>query len=186
MAKAAAKESQALSGSADPLEVVLAKYVDEFIAGNQAAQVVASGLRVIGIGFRPVIDHLTFRTLHVDERAKEFLAYGYEYDQKLGLLEYENWWAKIYRKRGYPALFIDQAFEGKRGKSSLIPEWVGQFGDRIPHHIAVRVDEIESAVYFLEKQGVAFSGKIVGEKGSDLRQIFSAPQMRPPKIFSVL
>lgn len=186
MAKAAAKEVRILTGSADPLEVLLAKYVEEFVSGNQAARVVANGLRVIGIGFRPVVDHLTFRTLHVEDRAREFLAYGYEYDQKLGVLEYENWWAKVYRKSGYPVIFIDQAFEGKRGKASLIPEWVAAFGDKGLHHIAVRVDEIESAVYFLEKQGVAFTGKIAGDKGSDLRQIFSVPQMRDGKVFSVL
>jgi hypothetical protein len=169
-----------------PLERLLSRYIDDFIAHNSAAKVVADGLHVLGIGFRPIVDHLTFRTLDVEERVKEFLKYGYAYDAELGILEYENWWAKVYRKPGYPALFIDQAFEGGRGKGSLIPDWVKTFGDKVIHHIAIQVDEIDHAIYALEKQGVVFAGKVAGEKGSDLRQIFTAPEMKNGKAFSVL
>jgi len=170
----------------DPLEKLLHHYTDHFIVHNNAAKIIADGLRVIGIGFRPIIDHITFRTLDVEDRAKEFLRYGYVYDKKLGVIEYENWWAKVYRKPGYPTLFIDQAYKGPRGKGSLIPDWVKTFGDHVLHHIAIQVDDIDQAIYSLERQGVQFAGKVVGDQGTDLRQIFTAPEMKKGKAFSVL
>lgn len=170
----------------DPLEKRLAAYVEDFIAHNRAAHVAAMGLHVLGIGFWPIIDHMTFRTLKVEQRAKEFLDCGYRYDEKLGVIEYENWWAKVYRKTGYPVLFIDQAYEGARGKGSLIPEWVETFGDQVLHHIAIRVADIEQAIFYLEKQGVQFAGNIVGDRGTDLRQIFTKPEVKKGKPFSVL
>lgn len=174
------------TGGNDPLEKLLHKYVGDYTAQNRAAKAVADGMRVVGVGFRPIIDHVTFRTLNVEKRAEEFLDYGYAYDSKLGVIEYENWWAKVYRKPGYPTLFLDQAFDGKRGKGSLIPDWVNTFGDKTLHHVAIQVDDVENAIYYLEKQGIAFAGSIVGDKGSDLRQIFSQPEMKKGKVFSVL
>ena len=170
----------------DPLESLLFRYVEDFIRQNQAARILADGLRVIGVGFWPLVDHITFRTVDVEERAKEFLKHKYTYDSKLGILEYDNWFAKVYRKAGYPALFIDQAFGGSRGKGSLIPDWVKAFGDETIHHVAVRVEEIEKAVFYLEKQGVKFAGRIVGDRGTDLRQIFTQPEMKKGKAFSVV
>ena len=168
------------------LEASLRRYVEDFINNNHAAHVVARGMQVIGIGFWPIIDHVTFRTLNVEERAKEFLAHGYTYDTKLGVIEYENWWAKVYRRPGFPVLFVDQAYEGARGKGSLIPDWVKSFSDKVLHHIAIRVDDIEKAIFYLEKQGIAFAGKIVGDRATDLRQIFTQPEMRQGKAFSVV
>ena len=141
---------------------------------------------MIGIGFRPIVDHLTFRTLNIDERSKQFLSQGYDYDSALGPIEYDNWWARVYRKPGYPALFIDQAFDGERGKGSLIPEWVRKYGDQTLHHVAILVDDIEQAIFYLEKQGVPFAGKVEGERGTSLRQIFTQPEVRDGKPFSVL
>lgn len=178
--------SPALETLGDSLEHRLKTYVDDFIKNNRAAQTVANGMRVIGVGFRPIIDHVTFRTLNVEERAKEFLDLGYAYDKKLGVIEYENWWAKVYRKPGYPVIFIDQAYEGARGKKSLIPDWVKSFGDKILHHIAIQVDDIENAIFYLEKQGIPMTGNIVGDRGSDLRQIFTQPEVKGGKSFTVL
>lgn len=178
--------SAKLHQEADPLETILQVYVEDFIQQNKGAKVIADGLRVIGVGFWPVIDHLTFRTLDVEKRSKEFLKYNYAYDSELGVLEYNNWFAKVYRKLGFPALFIDQAYEGAKGKGSLIPDWVKAFGDKTLHHVAVRVEDIEKAVFFLEKQGVKFAGEIVGERGTDLRQIFTEPEMKKGKAFSVV
>ena len=170
----------------DPLETILHHYVEDFIQQNHAARVLADGLKVIGVGFWPIIDHLTFRTLDIEKRAEEFLKHKYVYDPKLGILEYDNWFAKVYRKPGYPTLFIDQAFPGARGRGSLIPDWVKAFGDKTLHHIAVRVQDIEQSIFYLEKQGVAFAGAIVGEQGTDLRQIFTQPEMKKGKTFSVI
>lgn len=171
---------------ADPLEALLQRYVDDFVRQNQAARIIADGLKVIGVGFWPLVDHLTFRTMEVDERAKEFLKSGYAYDAELGVLEYNNWFAKVYRKSGYPALFIDQATKGAKGRGSLIPDWVKGFGDKTLHHAAIRVEDIEKAVFYLEKQGVKFSGGIVGDRGTDLRQIFTQPEIKKGRAFSVV
>ncbi len=165
------------------LEKVLRGYVDDFIHQNHAAQVLKKLLEEAGIGFRPFLDHLTFRTLDVEQRAREFLALGYVEGERL---EYNNWWAKVYRQAGYPALFIDQAFEGERGKGAIIPAWVKKFGDRTLHHVAVRVDDIEKTIAQLKKYGVECKGEIVGERGGPLRQIFTAPEMRDGEPFSVL
>lgn len=173
------------AGSNDPLEKALRVYIDEFVANNKAAQVVADGLRVLGIGLRPLIDHITFRTLRVEERSKEFLQLGYLYDAKYGVIEEGDWWAKVYRKPGYPAIFIDQAFEGDKGKNSIIPGWVQTFGDKV-HHMAIQVDDIEAAIFYLEKQGIPFNGHIMGDRGTDLRQIFAQPELRKGKVFTVL
>lgn len=180
------KNSSPQSGGEDPLERLLRNYVSDFIRQNKSARIIFAGLESVGIGFWPVVDHLTFRTHDVDKRSKEFLQYKYTYDEKLGLLEYKNWFAKVYRKPGYPALFIDQAYPGERGKGSLIPDWVTTFGDKTLHHAAVRVEDIEKSVTALKKKGVKFAGEIVGERGADLRQIFTEPEMKKGKAFSVV
>ncbi|HET6369892.1 MAG TPA: hypothetical protein VFG95_01760 [Nitrospiria bacterium] len=133
-----------------------------------------------------VLDHITVRCLDVDRRAQEFLKLGYE--DRNELVEYpdQGWWAKVYRRKGYPALFIDQAYADARGEQSILPGWVNKFGDRVLHHVAVRVDDIEVAVDVLNKRGVEFSGKIVGAPGTRLRQIFSAAEVREGMAFSVL
>ena len=116
-------------------------------------------------------------------RAEEFLALGYRYDETL---HYDDWYAKVYRKAGYPALFVDQAYAGDRGQTSIIPGWVKKFGDRVFHHIAVRVENIDRAVERLKQLGVVFAGYIVGKPGDHLRQIFSAPETVGGQPFSVL
>jgi hypothetical protein len=170
----------------DPLERRLQHYISDFVRQNRAAKIIAGGMQAFGVGFWPIVDHLTFRTFDVDERAREFLAFGYAYDTKLGILEYENWFAKVYRKPGYPALFIDQAFSGERGQGSLIPDWVKAFGDKTLHHVAIHVEEIEKSIAALKKKGVRFAGTIAGERRTDLRQIFTQPEMKKGKAFSVV
>ena len=108
---------------------------------------------------------------------------GYVYDETL---QYDDWYAKVYRKSGYAALFVDQAYADERGKTSIIPGWVNTFGDKVFHHVAVRVEDIERAVARLQQKGVVFAGKIVGAVGGPLRQIFSAPETVDGQPFSVL
>ncbi len=165
------------------LEQVIAGYVEDYVSRNQAAMIVRNALEEIGIGLFPVVDHLTVRTLLIDERAEEFLEQGYRLSETL---EYEDWWAKVYRAPGCPALFVDQAYVDERGKTCLIPHWVNQFGDRTLHHIAVRVTDIETAIQRLSAKGLEFAGTIVGERGGDLRQIFSVPEQVDGQAFSVL
>jgi catechol 2,3-dioxygenase-like lactoylglutathione lyase family enzyme len=165
------------------LDDLLSGYIDDFIARNQAARFLKQRLNEVGVGFTPIADHLTFRTYHIDRRAEEFVRLGYVFSETI---EYEDWFAKVYRKAGYPALFIDQAYDGDRGRTSIIPAWVAQFGDRTLHHIAVRVEDIEVAMDRLQQGGIRFAGRIVGERGGPLRQIFTEPEQVDGAAFSVV
>jgi catechol 2,3-dioxygenase-like lactoylglutathione lyase family enzyme len=165
------------------LDGLLERMVTEYVARNRAAKILKGLLDEAGVGFFPVVDHVTLRTLDIDRRAEQFVALGYAFDETL---EYDDWYAKVYRKSGYPALFVDQAYGGDRGKSSIIPGWVNIFGDQVFHHVAVRVEDIDKAVERLKKNGVIFAGNIVGAAGGQLRQIFSSPEMVDGQPFTVL
>lgn len=165
------------------LDGLLARMVGEFVRRNQAAATLQTMLDEAGVGLTPVIDHVTVRTFDIDRRAEPFIALGYAFDETL---EYDDWYAKVYRKTGYPALFVDQAYGGDRGRTSIIPGWVQQFGDQVFHHVAVRVENIETAVRQLTQKGIVFAGNIVGARGDALRQIFSSPEMIEGHPFSVL
>ncbi|HZR46832.1 MAG TPA: VOC family protein [Candidatus Manganitrophaceae bacterium] len=170
-----------LSSYDDPLvRDLIGRYFDE----NEAARVFADESE--RKGWPLVIDHITIRCLNVDRRAEPFLKGGYVYRDEMVEYPDQGWWAKVYRRPGYPALFIDQAYDDPRGEKSIIPEWVKKFGDRSLHHVAVRVDDIEKAVSALEKRGVEFSGSIVGNRGTRLRQIFTASEVRDGSAYSVL
>lgn len=165
------------------LDGLMTRMVGEFVLHNLAAKTLQAMLDEAGVGLTPVIDHVTLRTLDIDRRAEPFIALGYAFDE---LLEYEDWYAKVYRKSGYPALFVDQAYGGDRGRTSIIPGWVQTFGDQVFHHIAVRVEDIEVAIRQLKHKGIVFAGNIVGARGGSLRQIFSSPEMVDGHPFSVL
>lgn len=165
------------------LDDLLAGYVSDFLARNAAAKTLKRQLDDVGVGFFPLADHLTFRTADIDRRAQEFLRLGYAFSETI---EYDDWFAKVCRKPGYPTLFIDQAYPDQRGRTSLIPGWVARFGDRTLHHVAVRVEDIEVAMDRLQRAGVRFAGAIVGEKGGPLRQVFTIPENVDGAAFSVL
>ena len=173
----------------DRPEKVVRKYIEEFVRNSKPAAVLREHLDKAGIGLYPVVDHITVRTLDVDRRAGEFLRLGYRWDRSLGrdgVLEYDDWWAKVYRKPGLPALFIDQAAKGPCGNTSVITPWVKRFSDRVLHHIAVRVEEIERAVSAMKKRGIRFAGPIVGARGTDLRQVFTAADVKRGHPFTVV
>jgi len=157
-----------------------------YLVENTAASILSRSLEHCGVGLFPSIDHCAIRTLDVENRAKFFLNLGFVPDEDTGTLEYDSWWAKVYRKPGWPALFIDQAFAGERGKNSLIPEWVNEHGDEGFHHIAVLVEDIENAIKVMKLKNVEFAGNVIGEPGTDLRQIFTQPEIKNGKAFSVL
>jgi catechol 2,3-dioxygenase-like lactoylglutathione lyase family enzyme len=165
------------------LDALITRMIQEYLSRNQAAKALRDSLDEVGVGFYPVADHLTLRTMDIDRRAKEFRKLGYAYSETI---EYEDWYAKVYRKIGYPALFVDQAYPDDRGRTSIIPGWVKKFGDQIFHHVAVRVEDIERAIQQLKAKGVVFTGQIVGDRGDQLRQIFTAPELVDGQPFSVL
>jgi hypothetical protein len=163
---------------------VVSALITDYFRENEAART-ALGL-ANRAGRRLAIDHMAIRCHRVDERAGEFLAMGYRYRDEL--IEYpdQGWWAKVYRKEGRPTIFIDQAYEDDRGRESLLRTWVDRFGDRVLHHIAILVPDIDAAKTEMERAGVPFSGAIVGAKGTRLRQIFTAAEVRGGEAFSVL
>jgi hypothetical protein len=59
------------------------------------------------VGLLPLIDHCTIRTHDVEKRSQAFLEQGFACDQSIGVLEFDSWWAKVYRKLGWPVLLID-------------------------------------------------------------------------------
>src|SRR6266705_2638830 len=131
------------------LEAVIDGLLKNYLSRNLAARVMQAALDDVGVGFRPVVDHLTIRTLDIDRRAEEFLRLGYAYSETLN---YDDWFAKVYRTPGFPPLFIDQAYPDARGATSIIPGWVAKFGDRTLHHVAVLVGDIEWAILRLKAQ----------------------------------
>ena len=165
------------------LEELVNGLVEDYVSRNHAARVMEEALNDAGVGLYPVLDHITVRTLTIDQRAEQFVRLGYVYSETL---HYQDWWAKVYRAPGYPALFVDQAYDDERGKTSIIPGWVKTFGDQTLHHVAVRVDDIEASIQKFTSRGVRFTGEIVGERGGDLRQIFSVPEQVNGEPFSVL
>ena len=169
--------------TAAQLDEMLAVYVSDFVSRNGAARILKQGLDRAGVGFYPLADHLTFRTGDIDRRVEEFLALGYGFSETLS---YEDWFAKVYRKAGYPPLLIEQAYPDERGRTSIIPGWVQRFGDRTLHHVAVRVEDIEAAMGRLREAGVHFAGTIVGQRGGPLRQVFTVPEDVDGAAFSVV
>ena len=165
------------------LDTLIGRMIEDYVSRNDAAKVLRGLLEQAGVGFYPVADHLTLRTLDIDRRAEEYTRLGYAHSETL---QYDDWYAKVYRKVGYPALFVDQAYPDERGRTSIIPGWVKKFGDQVFHHVAVRVDDIEKAIDRLKGKGVVFAGQIVGARGGPLRQIFTAPEMVDGQPFSVL
>ncbi|MDH5641654.1 MAG: hypothetical protein OEY28_10195 [Nitrospira sp.] len=172
-----------MTDPAAALDALLERMVADYVARNHAAKLLKHLLDDAGVGLSPVIDHVTIRTFDIEQGAKPFVELGYVYDETL---QYDDWYAKVYRKAGYPALFVDQAYPDDRGKTSIIPGWVKTFGDRVFHHVAVRVEDIDKAVDRLKQNGVVFAGNIVGERGDRLRQIFSAPETVDGQPFTVL
>jgi catechol 2,3-dioxygenase-like lactoylglutathione lyase family enzyme len=163
---------------------VVQDLIERYFNENEAARVFAEEAE--RRRWPLLIDHITIRCLNVDRRVEEFLKNGYVYQGEMVEYPDQGWWAKVYRRPGYPALFVDQAYDDAKGEKSIIPQWVKKFGDQDLHHVAARVDDIEKAVLALQKRGVEFSGSIVGNRGTRLRQIFTASENRDGAAYSVL
>ncbi|HTP42816.1 MAG TPA: hypothetical protein VML36_10380 [Nitrospiria bacterium] len=174
------------------IEQILAKYPEpliqrplaDYFRDNEAAR------RFVEIsnkmGWPVVVDHLTIRCLDIDRRARPLQAIGYENHNEIVEYPEQGWWARVYRKPGYPAMFIDQAYADERGKKSFLPSWVKRFGEECFHHVAVLVRDIEAVKGAMEAEGIEFSDGIVGPRGTRLRQIFTASEQRDGQAYSVL
>ena len=161
-------------GCKDPaiLEQVLTQYAADLAAENTAIRIVARGLSLVGIGIRPVLDHFIFRTIHLKERAREFLELGYERDLTSKVLEHKGHGAEVLRRGCAPAILVEHPHE----KSGL--DWVAHFGDKKPYAMALRVEDIEEAAFRLEKQAVGFIRPPAGKHGETLREIATLPEVK--------
>ena len=170
------------SGCKDPalLEQTLKQHVADLTAENSAARVVMRGLSLVGVGIRPVLDHLIFRTVHLKERAREFLDLGYERDLAAKVLDHKGHGVEVLRKDCAPAILVEHPHE----KSGL--DWIAHFGDKKPYAMAVRVEDIEEAAFRLEKQAVGFVRPPAGKHGENLREIAALPEIKDGKNASYL
>ena len=157
------------------LEQVLKQYVTGLAEENSAVRVILRGLSLVGIGIRPILDHLIFRTVHLKERAREFLDLGYEKDPAAKVLNHKGHGVEVLRRGCAPVILIEHPHE----KTGL--EWVEHFGDTKPYAMAVRVDDIEEATFRLEKQAVGFIRPPAGKHGETLREIAALPEVRDGK-----
>jgi hypothetical protein len=157
------------------LEQILKQYASDLVAENTAARVVARALSLVGIGIRPVLDHFIIRTLHLKERAREFLELGYERDLTAKVLEHKGHGVEVLRRGSSPAILLEHPHE----KSGL--DWVAHFGDKKPYAMALRVEDVEEAAFRLEKQSVGFIRPPAGKHGETLREIAASPEVRDGK-----
>lgn len=165
---------------------LIRQFEKDYLDNNSAANNLSRWLSLCGVGIRPLIDHAAIRTLNVNAWGSELESIGYTYDAEIGVLEFEDWWAKVYRKPGHTTLFVDQPYDGPRGENSIIKRWVDFHGDQQFHHIAILVDDIEYAVGILAANGVRIAGEIIGDPNSDLRQVFTKPETKNDEPFTVL
>lgn len=165
------------SGCKDPsnAEQVLKQYASDLAVENTAVRVVLRGLSLVGVGVRPVLDHFIFRTVHLKERSREFLELGYEIDPAAKVLESKGHGVEVFRKGCGPAILIEHPHE----KAGL--DWVAHFGDKKPYALALRVEDIEEAVFRLEKQSVGFIRPLAGKHGEALREIASVSEIKDGK-----
>ena len=55
------------------LEALIEGLLQDYLEGNHAARILQRGLDEVGIGFNPVLDHITLRTNDIDSRAQVFV-----------------------------------------------------------------------------------------------------------------
>ena len=165
------------AGCKDPalLEQILKQYAAGLALENTAARVVTRGLSLVGIGIRPILDHFIFRTVHLKERTNEFLELGYERDSTAKVLDHKGHGVEVFRRGCAPAILVEHPHE----KAGL--DWVAHFGDKKPYTMALRVDDIEEAVFRLEKQSVGFIRPPAGKHGETLREIAALPEVKDGK-----
>ena len=165
------------AGCKDPalLEQILKQYAAGLALENTAARVVTRGLSLVGIGIRPILDHFIFRTVHLKERTNEFLELGYERDSTAKVLDHKGHGVEVFRRGCAPAILVEHPHE----KAGL--DWVAHFGDKKPYTMALRVDDIEEAVFRLEKQSVGFIRPPAGKRGETLREIAALSEVKDGK-----
>ena len=91
------------------------KYIEalctDYLKSNISASKVVEHIKQAGVSWFQLVDHVTFRTYNVENKANDIQGFGYK---KVETLEFQNWWGNIYYVKGSPLIFIDQSYEGEK------------------------------------------------------------------------
>lgn len=156
--------------------------------GNDDARSVLRAIRDSGFDPLALVDHCTIRTQNIKSVAKKLKAEGFEKVNN-GSIDMGDWFLWSFYRPGYPIVVADQAHyknKSSTGGGKIIHDWVEQFGDEQFHHIAIRVEEIRLAAAKWIQWGVSFSGDIVSDKQTGLKQVFTEPMLRRCLPYTVL
>lgn len=165
----------------DPLKELLQQAVAGFTSANKAGRVVSQGLKVVGTGMLPVIDYLCFLSAGDESCIAPFLAAGYgESSAEISVSEGTG---RVFQKDGYPALVLVTA--AADDSESFIQAWTAKYGSSL-FMLALKVENIENAVFYLEKQGIPFADMICGRRGDALRFAVSSSECGQSPVPSAL
>ncbi len=56
----------------------------------------------------------------MDKRAEQVVELGFVHDDSIGILEFDNWWAKVYRKDG-KVFSVLELIERRNGYTGFLP-----------------------------------------------------------------
>ncbi len=157
-----------MNGFVDPLDKIFDGYIKNICEDSIAIKTFFRALSLVGIGARPVLDHIIFRTSSPRQIIAPFLEFGYGRDLNARILPDSSSW-EIYRCENAPAILLSIPHT----KEEL--DWLNRWEDDHPYVIAVRVKDIDQAVFNLEKQGVIFLRPSTGSAKENLREIAIAP-----------
>lgn len=143
-------------------------YLKEFRAHYPVADAFLKSLSLVGVGVWPVADHLLFRVYDGAPKTEELLALGYKLKSKKVAHESRGSLITAYAQVSFPDILIETPSKKGVGEAS---QWIEKNNQQELAGLAIRVEEIESAVYFLEKQGVKFHYPIHGKTPEALRWI---------------
>jgi len=121
--------------SEDLLGNLIASYLEDYLAENHAAG--GNGDCVLSYWFSSVIDHLTFQTLNIEERAREFVDLGYEHEPRAGVVH-----APIGGPRSTASLDTRPCSSVKRSRTRESEKAVSRIGSclrgQTSYYVAVR------------------------------------------------
>lgn len=175
-----------ISQPIDPLKDKLLKTISFFVADNEAARVISQGLRVVGIGILPALDYLCFLTKSHAACIEPYLSLGYSENQSKQLdIRTSEGHAKVYDCAGYPSIVVVESSTVKE-QTPFISAWVDKFDHALPFMLTLHVENIENAVFYLEKQGVAFPKSISGGRGEIVREAIAIAKVKEDQVFSAV
>jgi hypothetical protein len=166
----------------------LAEYFDEYLRYNRDARQIIDEIKKSQFDASKLIDHCTIRTLDIEKVAGLLYAEGFE-KRPDGMVDMGDWFLQSFYKQGYPIIVVDQQKPWQvygNGGGKIIHDWVNKFGDAQFHHIAICVGKIDIAVETWQRWGIVFTGKIVSDSNTGLKQIFTKPVLKDELPYTVL